>query len=31
MQYEVDLQAFRDKLQNARNGVKTYTDQINEK
>ena len=24
-QYEVDLQAFRDKLQNARNGVKTYT------
>ena len=30
-QYEVDLQAFRDKLQNARNGVKTYTNLIKEK
>ena len=30
-QYEVDLQEFRDKLQNARNGVKTYTNLIKEK
>ena len=30
-QYEVDLQEFRDKLQNARDGVKTYTNLIKEK
>ena len=30
-QYEVDLQEFRDKLRNARSGVRTYTNLINEK
>ena len=30
-EYEIELQEFRDKLRNARNGVKTYTNLINEK